>query len=266
MCAASAWARTTLIRTFEGTTTTQGDNLLFKGQTVLVSGANRGLGARLVESLLDAGVTKVWAAARYTGQFRAEVLAEERVAPLQLDVTNQASVDAAAKQAEDVGVLINNAGVLGFGGPLDGDLDLFERDLLTNYLGTLRVTRAFTPILQRNAPAAVVNILTVTALAPIRALAGYSASKAASHSMTQAMRSELKGRRIDVFAAYPGGIDTEMVSGVDMMKTAPAEVAARIIECIQSGESVVWPDVVSAGAGQAYLNNPIALEEMLGAI
>jgi NAD(P)-dependent dehydrogenase (short-subunit alcohol dehydrogenase family) len=239
--------------------------LQFDGQTVLVTGANRGLGARLVESILDAGAAKIWAAAREPKCFSADVLAVERVVPLRLDVTDQASVEAAARRATDVDVLINNAGVLGVGGPLEGDIDVFERDLITNYLGMLRVTRAFVPILERNAPAAVVNVLTVLALAPIRSLAGYCASKAASHSMTQALRSELKGRGIDVIGAYPGGIDTDMVAGVEMMKTPADEVAARIVAGVQADETIIWPDPTSAGAGGAYLENPIALEEMLAA-
>jgi NAD(P)-dependent dehydrogenase (short-subunit alcohol dehydrogenase family) len=246
-------------------TTERRKTLQFDGQTVLVTGANRGLGARLVESVLDAGAAKVWAAARDPERFTADALADERVAPLQLDITNRASVEAAARRATDLDVLINNAGVLCVGGPLEGDLDVFERDVMTNYLGTLRVTRAFVPILERNAPAALVNILTVIALAPIRSLAGYCASKAASHSMTQALRSELKGRGIDVIGAYPGGIDTDMVAGVEMMKTSPDEVATRIVEGVQAGESIIWPDPVSAGGGGAYLGNPIALEEMLAA-
>jgi NAD(P)-dependent dehydrogenase (short-subunit alcohol dehydrogenase family) len=240
--------------------------LQLDGKTVLVTGANRGLGARLVQSILDAGAAKMWAAARDPERFASDVLAEERVVPLKLDITDQASVEAAARRATDVDVLINNGGVLGFGSPLEGDLDVFERDVVTNYLGTLRVTRAFVPILERNAPALVVNVLTVIALAPIRSLAGYCASKAASHSMTQALRAELKDRGIDVIGAYPGGIDTEMVAGVEMMKTSPDEVATRIVEGVQTGETIIWPDPISAGAGGAYLANPIALEEILAEI
>lgn len=122
------------------------------------------------------------------------------------------------------------------------------------------------PILERNAPAAVVKVLTVTALAPIRALAGYCASKAAFHSMTQALRAEVRGRGIDVVAAYPGGIDTDMVATIEMMKTSPAEVAARIVEGVQAGETVIWPDPVSAGAGGVYVEDPIGLEELLAGI
>src|SRR5215470_1734892 len=161
------------------------------GSVALVTGANRGLGARLVAELLGAGAAKVYATARTPGTVTA---ADPRVRTLALDVTDPASVTAAAAAAPDVTVLVNNAGVLAFGSALDGDLASFERDLRTNYLGTLRVTRAFVPALERNAPATVVNILTLIALAPAGPMAGYSASKAAAHSSTQALRTELRDR------------------------------------------------------------------------
>ena len=184
------------------------------GSTALVTGANRGLGARIVNELLAADVTKVYATARTLGSITgSSVIADSRVEPLALDITDPASVRAAAAAADDVTVLVNNAGVLAFGGVLDGDLDSFERDLRTNYLGTLRVTREFVPVLERNAPAAVVNVLTLIALAPVPPMAGYSASKAAAHSLTQALRAELRGRGIEVLGAYPGGIDTDMLAG-----------------------------------------------------
>lgn len=197
------------------------------GSTALVTGANRGLGARIVSELLAADVTKVYVTARTPGSVADSVVADPRVHTLALDTTDPASVAAAAAAASDVTVLVNNAGVLAFGGVLDGDLDSFERDLRTNYLGTLRVTREFGPVLERNAPAAVVNVLTLTALAPVAPMAGYSASKAAAHSMTQALRAELRGRGIEVLGAYPGGIDTDMLAGVEADKARPEVVAKR---------------------------------------
>lgn len=155
----------------------------------LVTGANRGLGARLVAELLRAGAATVYATSRSGGPTVPE---DPRVRPLALDVTDPASVAAAVAAAPDVNVLVNNAGVLAFGSALDGDLAGFERDLHTNYLGTLRVTRAFLPVLEGHAPAAIVNVLTLIALAPMGPMAGYSASKAAAHSMTQALRAELR--------------------------------------------------------------------------
>lgn len=232
-------------------------------QVVLVTGANRGLGARLVRQLLDAGVRRVYATARDSAGISTDVAADPRVRLLALDVTDPASVSAAADAATDVTVLVNNAGVLNFGGVLDGDLADFEKDLQTNYLGALRATRAFVPVLESNAPAAIVNILTLIALAPVGPMAGYSASKAAAHSMTQALRAAVRGRGIEVLGAYPGGMDTDMLSGVDAEKAAPEIVAERIIAALQAGKSLVFPDDVSAGAGSVYLADPVQLEQML---
>jgi len=231
------------------------------GSVALVTGANRGLGARLTAELLRAGAAKVYATARTPAVAAADT--DPRVQPLTLDVTDPASVTAAATAAPDVTVLINNAGVLAFGSALEGDLDSFERDLRTNYLGTLRVTRAFTPALQRNAPAAVVNILTLIALAPAGPMAGYSASKAAAHSITQALRAELRDRGITVLGAYPGGIDTDMLAGVEAPKAPPEVVAERIIASLAAGQTVVFPDDTSASAGSVYLSDPLQLERLL---
>lgn len=229
----------------------------------LVTGANRGLGARLIEQLLAEGAAKVYATARVPESIAAEIAADPRVHTLALDITEPASITAAAAAAGDVNLLINNAGVLAFGGVLDGDLDDFDRDLRTNYFGTLRVTREFVPVLERNSPAAVANVLTLIALAPVAPMAGYSASKAAAHSMTQALRAELRDRGIDVLGAYPGGIDTDMLAGVEAEKAAPELVAKRIVAALVAGETVVFPDDASAGAGSVYLTDPIKLEQML---
>lgn len=233
------------------------------GSTVLVTGANRGLGARLVAELLTAGAGRIYTTARDPRTVDPTVAADPRVQTLALDVTDDGSVEAAARIATDVTILINNAGVLGFGGVLDGDLDLFQRDLATNYVGTLRVSRAFAPLLERNQPAAIVNILTLIALAPVPPMAGYSASKAAAHSITQALRAELRDRGVEVIGAYPGGIDTDMLAGVDADKAAPELVAARIVAGIAAGDQVIWPDDASAGAGAVYLDDPRRLEHLL---
>ena len=229
------------------------------GSVALVTGANRGLGARLVTELLQAGAAKVYA----TSRTPAATGGDPRVQPLRLDVTDPASVAAAAAAAPDVTVLVNNAGVLALGSALTGDLASFERDLATNYLGTLRVTRAFTPALERNAPAAIVNILTLIALAPAGPMAGYSASKAAAHSITQALRAELRDRSITVLGAYPGGIDTDMLAGIDAHKAAPQLVASRIVSALAADQDVIFPDDASAAAGAVYLSDPIKLEQML---
>ena len=231
------------------------------GSIALVTGANRGLGARLVTQLLEAGAAKVYATSRAPGAIVVD--ADPRVHALVLDITDPASVTAAAAAAPDVTVLVNNAGVLAFGSALTGDLDSFERDLRTNYLGTLCVTRAFIPVLERNAPAAVVNVLTLIALAPVGPMAGYRASKAAAHSITQALRAELRDRGITVLGAYPGGIDTDMLAGVDAPKAPPETVAERIIASLGAGHTIVFPDDASASAGSVYLSDPVKLEHLL---
>lgn len=233
------------------------------GKVVLVTGANRGLGARLVDALLAAGVGKVYATARNVSSIASAVAGDPRVEVLALDVTDGASVAAAAAAAGDVEVLVNNAGVLSFGSALEGDLEGFERDVATNYFGALRVTRAFVPALERNAPAAIVNVLTLIALAPVTPMAGYSASKAAAHSLTQALRAELKPRNISVLGAYPGGIDTDMLAGVEAEKADPATVANRIVAALAADETLVFPDEASAGAGSVYLADPVQLERLL---
>ena len=230
------------------------------GSVALVTGANRGLGARLVTELLGAGAAKVYASSRTPSAAAGD---DPRVQPLRLDVTDPASVVAATAAAPDVTVLVNNAGVLAFGSALTGDLASFERDLDTNYLGTLRVTRAFAPVLERNAPAAVVNILTLIALAPAGPMAGYSTSKAAAHSITQALRAELRDRGITVLGAYPGGIDTDMLAGVQVPKAPPEVVAARVIAGLAAGQTIVFPDDASASAGSVYLSDPVQLEHLL---
>lgn len=233
------------------------------GSTVLVTGANRGLGARLVSELLREGAAKIYATSRTPGAVAAEVLADPRVHALTLDITDQASVDAAAKAASDVTLLVNNAGVLAFNSVLDGDLSGFERDMQTNYVGTLRAIRAFVPVLKSNGGGAIANVLTLIALAPASGMAGYSASKAAAHSMTQSLRAELRGTGIEVIGAYPGGIDTDMLAGVDADKAAPETVAARVVAGTVAGEQVIWPDDAAAGAGSVYLSDPLALERLL---
>jgi NAD(P)-dependent dehydrogenase (short-subunit alcohol dehydrogenase family) len=233
------------------------------GSIALVTGANRGLGARLVTELLDAGASKIYATARRPETIDPKVAASSRVHSLALDVTNEVSVRTAAREAVDVNLLINNAGVLGFGGVLDGDLELFGRDMSTNYNGTARVTRAFVPLLEANAPSAVANVLTLLALAPVAGMAGYSASKAAAHSFTQALRAEVRTKGIEVIGAYPGGIDTDMLAGVDAVKAAPEIVAQRVVAAIAAGATLVWPDDASAGAGEVYLGDPVRLEQLL---
>jgi NAD(P)-dependent dehydrogenase (short-subunit alcohol dehydrogenase family) len=229
----------------------------------LVTGANRGLGARLVRGLLDRGARTVYATSR-AGAWPAGVeTGDHRVRTLVLDITDQASVEAAAKVASDVTLLVNNAGVLALGDVLGNDLDRVEEEMRVNYTGTLRATRAFVPVLRGNGGGTIANVLTILALAPMQGMATYSASKAAAHSMTQALRAAVREQGITVLGAYPAGIDTDMLAGIEAPKADPAEVATRILDAVAGGQEIVFPDDISAGGGAAYQRDPAELERML---
>jgi NAD(P)-dependent dehydrogenase (short-subunit alcohol dehydrogenase family) len=211
-----------------------------EGSIALVTGANRGLGKALVAALLEAGAAKVYAAARDTRKLSAD---GPRVVPLALDTTKPEQIAAAVKQAGDVTLLVNNAGSLTSYDVLASSPADFDADFRTNVHGTLAVIRAFLPVLVR-APggATVVNVLSLTSLASFPALGGYSASKAAAYSVTQALRPELKAKRIELLAVLPGPIDTDMVKALPMPKTSPADTARGVVAGIARGDEEIFPD------------------------
>jgi NAD(P)-dependent dehydrogenase (short-subunit alcohol dehydrogenase family) len=196
-------------------------------KTVLVTGANRGLGRALVDEALTRGAKRVYAASR-----QPMAVAEQRVTPLILDVTRVESLD----------ILINNAGV-----SLPDDLSdrsAFEQHLSVNLYGTLDVTQAFLPSLTRN-DGAVVNVISLGAVAAVPVLPAYSVSKAASLSITQSLRALLAGRGVSVYAVMPRPIDTDMVRALDIPKTPPEDVARATLEGVERGEQEIFPDPLS---------------------
>jgi NAD(P)-dependent dehydrogenase (short-subunit alcohol dehydrogenase family) len=231
---------------------------------VLITGANRGLGRALVERSLAAGARRVYAGARDPGQLAAAVrAAPDRVVPLGLDVTDPASLAAAAAHAADVTLVINNAGVLASFGLLTSASDAIARDFAVNAFGLLATTRAFLPALERAAAAGdagVVNVLSIVAFASMPALGGYSASKAAAYSVTQALRNDLAGKRIAVHAAFPGPIDTDMVRDMAMPKTSPDDVAAAIVEGVERGVDEILPDPTARELHAIWKRDPRGLE------
>jgi NAD(P)-dependent dehydrogenase (short-subunit alcohol dehydrogenase family) len=133
------------------------------GCAAFVSGANRGLGRALVEALLDRGADKVYAAARRIETVHDLAAREPRVIAVQLDITDAEQVDQAAKLAADATLLVNNGGSLAFADPLSGDLQAFESDMRTNFLGTVSMSQAFAPVLEHNGGGAIVNQWAATA-------------------------------------------------------------------------------------------------------
>jgi len=232
--------------------------------TVLITGANRGIGHALVRELRQRGVRRIYAATRKPEVF-AEAAGDDLI-PVALDITDRRQVQAAAAFAHDTTLLINNAGALAFGSLLDSPLELVMRDMETNYYGTLHMARAFVPVIARNGGGAIANVLTLLSLASMPALGGYSASKAAAFSLTQALRAELRGKGIAVYGIYPGAVDTEMIAAMEMPKTAPAEVAAAILDGIAGGADDIFPDGMARQLGQLWLAAPKKLEAQFAAM
>jgi NAD(P)-dependent dehydrogenase (short-subunit alcohol dehydrogenase family) len=221
--------------------------MTIQGSVALVTGANRGIGKAYVETLAQAGAGRIYAAARTLETLDAVVaIAPDRIIPIALDVTNPDQVLAAAQIAQDVTVLINNAGVLGAGGLFaDHSVETAQWEMNTNYFGTLSMVRAFAPILHRNGGGVIVNVLTIASVVNVPVFSSYSASKAALYSLTQGIRAELAQHGTQVIGVFPGPVDTAMAEGVPLDKIAPIEVATATLHAIEQGIEDVYPDPVS---------------------
>jgi len=235
-----------------------------ENSVVLVTGSNRGLGLALVKACLAAGARRVYAGARDPQSLVGLVRqADGRVTPLTLDVDDSPSLARAADAAPDVTLLINNAGVLASYGVLDSTAQQIAQDFAVNCFGLLATSKAFLPALERagaSTGAAVVNVLSVASLANLPSLGGYSASKAAAHSLTQALRWELSKKHIAVHAALPGTIDTDMVRSMDVPKTSPEAVANGILAGIEAGLEDIFPDPASNQLYGMWRSDPKQLE------
>jgi NAD(P)-dependent dehydrogenase (short-subunit alcohol dehydrogenase family) len=229
----------------------------------LVTGANRGIGASLVRELATRSAARVYATARHPGTLPAiEAPYEDVIVPLTLDVTDPAQVTAAAAAAPDVTLLINNAGILTPGGILDASPDDLERELAVNFFGVLRTTRAFVPVIEANGGGAVVNLLSVLALAPMPKAAAYSAAKAAADSATRSLRAEVASRNITVHGVYPAFVDTGMAAHIDAEKADPADVAKATLDAVEQGTGDVLPGPLAIGLWQAWTSGPRGLDQL----
>lgn len=207
--------------------------------TALVTGANRGLGLEFARELLARGA-KVYAGAR-----NPDSITLDGVVPLRIDTTDPASVADAAASAPDVTLLINNAGISRDVDLLHGDLADARAELETNYLGPLQVIRAFAPVVEANGGGAVLNVLSVLSWLSSPSTGGYSASKAAAWSMTNAVRPELQTRGITVTALHVGLMATDMAAGFDQPKSDPAAVARLALDGVAAGAYEVLADDLS---------------------
>jgi NAD(P)-dependent dehydrogenase (short-subunit alcohol dehydrogenase family) len=218
--------------------------------TALVTGANRGLGKRFAAELVARGA-KVYAAAR-----RPETVDVPGVIPVALDITDPESIRRAAEVASDVNVVINNAGVSTQSDLLSGAMDDIRLEMETHYFGTLQVTRAFVPVVERNGGGAILNVLSVLSWVHAAKFGAYAAAKAAGWAMTDALREELAPRGIHVAALHVGFMDTDMAEFVpDDQKTDPAVVAAQALDGLFAGEPEILADELTRTV-RAQLSQP----------
>jgi NAD(P)-dependent dehydrogenase (short-subunit alcohol dehydrogenase family) len=226
--------------------------------TILVTGANRGLGKALVEEALRRGAKRVYAGARQPFAHT-----DKRVTPLTLDVTSSEQIRAAAGKVEALDILINNAGI-----SLQNDLNdraALQRLLAVNLFGTYDVTQAFTPVLARPR-SAIVNVLSLASIAAVPFDSLYSISKAASFSLSQSLRALLAGRGVSVHAALPGPIDTDMTRGLDIPKASPESVARAIFDGVENEEEEIFPDPMSEAIAEGWRSSaPKALQRQFAA-
>ena len=218
--------------------------LTIAGKSLLVTGANRGIGQALVEEALRRGAKRVYASTR-----QPLTHLDERVTSLTMDVTNAAQIQGVVESVDSLDILINNAGLALY-------LDLSNRaaldqQLAVNLFGTYAVTQAFLPLLTRS-QGAIVNVLSLAAWASVPALPGYSISKAAEFSLSQALRALLAGQGVRVHAVMTGPVDTDMTRGLDIPKTSPQSVARGIFDGVENGEEEIFPDPMSEAMAESW--------------
>ncbi|WP_269525987.1 SDR family oxidoreductase [Coraliomargarita parva] len=236
-----------------------------ENKTILVTGANRGIGKTITATLLDRGASRVYAAVRRVDTLK-PLLEQygDRVIPLEVDLQDNASIQAAAKRASDVDIVINNAGVLQTTPLLsEGSIDSLKYEQDINVYGLIRIAIAFAPVLKSNGGGAIVQLNSVASIKSFEELATYSASKAASYSITQALRALLEDQGTQVVSVHPGPIvsDMSITAGMDDIAEPPTVVADAIIEALQSGTFHVYPDAVAKQLGSAYQSYAEAIIE-----
>ena len=217
-----------------------------KDKTILITGANRGIGRALVDEALRRNAKRVYGASR-----QAFSHSDERVMPLILDVTNAAQIKQAVDSVRVLDILVNNAGV-------DSHDDLndragIDRHLAVNFFGMHAVTQTFLPLLARS-QGSIVNVLSLAGLASVPFSPAYSISKAAAFSLTQSLRALLARQGVRVHAVFPGPVDTDMTRGLEIPKASPEFVAHAILDGIERDEEDIFPDPMSGSIAEGWRN------------
>lgn len=213
-------------------------------KSVLVTGANRGIGQALVQEALRRGAKRV-----YAGTRQPLAHADERVTPLTLDVTDEGQIQAAVESVDSLDIVINNAGLALYGDLRDRAT--LEQSLAVNLYGPYDVTQAFLPVLTESR-GAIVNVVSLAAWASVPVMPAYSVSKAAAFSLSQALRALLAGRGVSVHAAMLGPVDTDMTRGLEIPKSSPESVARGIFDGVENGEDEIFPDPMSESMAESW--------------
>jgi NAD(P)-dependent dehydrogenase (short-subunit alcohol dehydrogenase family) len=206
--------------------------------TVLITGANRGIGLAFAKAFLERGARKVYAAARDPSR-----VSLPGVMPVRLDVNAPADIEAAARLADDVTIVINNAGIANFGSFLADDAEAALRSHLeTNVLGALRVSRAFAPVLARNGGGALVNVASIASWISNPMLASYAVSKSALWSLSNGLRNDLRAQGTQVLSLHMGFVDTDLTRDIEMPKATPEAIVERALDALEAGAQEVLAD------------------------
>ncbi len=209
--------------------------------TVLITGANRGIGLAFARAALARGARKVYAGARNPASVELP-----GVEPVRLDVTDAAQVAATATRCGDVTLLINNAGIARAGGWLAPNaVELAREQFETNVVGPLRLSQAFAPVLAKHGGGAILNVLSVASWISSPGLAAYGATKSAAWSLTNGLRHELRAQHTQVLGLHMGFVDTDLTRGFDLPKSSPDDIVARAFDALEAGDEEVRADAIT---------------------
>jgi NAD(P)-dependent dehydrogenase (short-subunit alcohol dehydrogenase family) len=227
-------------------------------KTVLITGANRGIGRALLNEALKRGAQRIYAGTRGTLQH-----IDERVTPVTLDVTNVSHIERAVDQIDTLDVLINNAGIAIYDDL--SNLDVIEQHLSVNLFGVMRVTQAFLPLLKRS-KGAILNNVSLAGLAALPVVPAYSVSKAALFNITQSYRALLAAHGVSVHAVVLGPVDTDINRGFDVPKASPESAARNIFDGLAQGDEEIFPDPASQSIAEGWRSGPLkAMERQFAA-
>jgi len=220
--------------------------------TVLITGANRGIGLAFARAVLARGARKVYAGTREPASVKLA-----GVEAIRLDVTRPDDIAAAARRCDDVTLLINNAGIAALGGFLaDGSVEAARSQLETNFFGPLQLSRAFAPVLAANGGGAILNVLSIASWISSPVLAVYGSTKSAAWSLTNSLRHELRAQHTQVLGMHMGFVDTDLTHAIDAPKTAPDVVVNRALDALEAGAEEVLADEITQKVKQGLSANP----------